>query len=129
MAGRPPSKDRKGNGYALVFPDGYLEKLDAIAQSRGLSRKSFLLKLCEDGFEKYGPAAAQTKMELYADGSEKSTQQQESTIRQGFLGLPGVTFKNILKTLIAEGIDPKERASMGKRIASWLKEKGIEVVY
>lgn len=129
MAGRPTKKDRKSNAYGTIFPDGFLDKMDIIASREGISRKALLIRFCEEGFDKHAPGNPQTLMPTFSEGGEMTIQRMEGMIRQGLLRGKETSLRKILQALISEGVAPTERASMGKRIASWLKEKGIEVTY
>jgi hypothetical protein len=53
----------------------------------------------------------------------------EGMVRQRFLRGSGAKFKDIIQGLKDEEIAPRDRMPTARRIASWLKEKGTEVIY
>ncbi len=116
----------------LFYFSGRDEEWDRIietAKRQGTSTS----KILTDAVQKYlkrHDDRPQTNLPDFSEGGEMTVQRQEGTIRQNLLrpGRP-VEFKNILQMLISEDVEPKERAAMGKRIASWLKDNGIQVTY
>lgn len=128
MAGRPPKKDRKSNGYGFIFPSGYLDDLDIIAKREGISRKVLLLRWIKDGIDEHLPGNYQTQMPSYGEGGELTVHQMVGRARQFFLSRGRASRSEVLRYLVEEGVPGSERVSISKGILSWLKERGIEVL-
>ncbi len=126
MAGRPPKKDRTGNGYGFIYPEGYLSDLDIIAKREGISRKALLLRWIKKGIDVHLPGNFQTQMPSYGEGGEQTVAQMVGRARQFFLERGRTSRSEILQYLKEKGIPGPERVSICGGLVSWLKDK-IEV--
>lgn len=131
LVGRPimSASERKGTGYSFQFPSHeFIYSLDMIAKREGITRKTLILRFCEEGIAKHGPGNPQTILNSYSEGGELTIHQFVGRARQFFLNRGMASKKEVLQYLIDSDVPGLERATITKGILSWLKERGIEVL-
>jgi hypothetical protein len=131
MGRKRVSEGRRGRAIAFNPPldSDIMERIDRIADRERATRTSIILKALEAYDKKHGKGNYQTMIPSYGEGGEKSNAQVESLVRQSLNVYDSIRYSDVLKRLKSNGVDPKDRASMGRRIASWLREQGKEVIY
>lgn len=126
-AGRPPSKDRKTTSYTIQFPtQEFINDLDDIAASLGMKRKDLVIKMLEEGMEKY-EAVKQMQMVSFT-GEEQVQKNIEQTARDRFSDRAVVEYKDVVRFLMDEGVPGKQRVAMAKRLCAHFKSQGA-VIY
>ena len=126
MAGRPPDKDRKTTSYTIHFPSqDFINSLDEIAASLGLKRKDFVLKVLEEGMEKY-EQVRQTEIVAYA-GIQQEMNNVFNDTKDFFRDRAVIDRKVILEYLMEQGVPGKERVAMTERLLAHFKSKGATI--